>query len=131
MTPNGAAVADIAGNAAYLSTVAAVFDALQINQTTAPAFTIGRITRPELHFNESGHIILDTAASAFAGAIRHRIPVSRPAAGNAVSARGFPRLIRRGRAASFRSMENDWGSLRLAAVRPMRHDPARETDRLE
>nr|WP_283812822.1 Ig-like domain-containing protein [Bradyrhizobium tropiciagri] len=64
---NGAAVTDIAGNAADLSTVAAAFDALEINQTTAPAYTIGSITRPELHFNESGHIIMDQAASAFMG----------------------------------------------------------------
>ncbi|MEN3351191.1 MAG: hypothetical protein V7632_4826, partial [Bradyrhizobium sp.] len=28
---------------------------------------IGGITRPELHFNASGHIIMDAAASAFAG----------------------------------------------------------------
>ncbi|VIO70303.1 Ig-like domain-containing protein [Bradyrhizobium ivorense] len=64
---NGAVVNDIAGNAADLSTVSAAFDALHINETTAPAFTIGGITRPELHFNESGQIMLDAAASAFMG----------------------------------------------------------------
>ncbi|VIO66617.1 Adhesin BmaC autotransporter [Bradyrhizobium ivorense] len=64
---NGAVVNDIAGNAADLSTVSAAFDALHINETTAPAFTIGVITRPELHFNESGQIMLDAAASAFMG----------------------------------------------------------------
>jgi hypothetical protein len=64
---DGAAVSDIAGNAADLSTVSAAFDALHINEATAPAYTIGGITRPELHFNASGHIIMDAAASAFAG----------------------------------------------------------------
>jgi hypothetical protein len=63
---NGAAVNDIAGNAANLSAVSAVFDALHINELTAPAYTIGNITRPQLYADLSGHIIMDDAASAFA-----------------------------------------------------------------
>jgi hypothetical protein len=33
--------------------------------TTIPAFTIGGLTRPELHLDPTGHIILDPAAQAF------------------------------------------------------------------
>nr|WP_249136531.1 Ig-like domain-containing protein [Bradyrhizobium tropiciagri] len=64
---NGASVIDLAGNAASLSAVSAVFDALHINETTAPAYTIGAITRPELHLDLGGHVIMDATASAFAG----------------------------------------------------------------
>ena len=34
--------------------------------TTIPAYTIGGLTRPELHLDPTGHIILDPAAQAFA-----------------------------------------------------------------
>src|SRR5882762_3840110 len=34
--------------------------------STIPAYTIGGFTRPELHLDSSGHIILDPAAQAFA-----------------------------------------------------------------
>ncbi|WP_167386908.1 Ig-like domain-containing protein [Bradyrhizobium mercantei] len=64
---NGGSVVDLAGNAASLSAVSAVFDALHINETTAPAYTIGAITRPELHLDLGGHVIMDATASAFAG----------------------------------------------------------------
>jgi hypothetical protein len=66
-TSNGANVVDLAGNAASLSAVSAVFDALHINETIAPAYTLGPITRPELHLDLGGHVIMDAAASAFAG----------------------------------------------------------------
>ena len=64
---NGASVVDLAGNAASLSAVSAAFDALHINETIAPAYTLGPITRPELHLDLGGHVIMDTVASAFAG----------------------------------------------------------------
>ncbi|MGY4256097.1 hypothetical protein ACVI1L_003165 [Bradyrhizobium sp. USDA 4516] len=64
---NGADVVDLAGNAASLSTVSAVFDALHINETIVPAYTLGAITRPELHLDLGGRIIMDATASAFAG----------------------------------------------------------------
>nr|MCK7673776.1 Ig-like domain-containing protein [Bradyrhizobium sp. 2S1] len=64
---NGASVVDLAGNAASLSAVSAAFDALHINETIAPAYTLGAITRPELHLDLGGHVIMDAAASAFAG----------------------------------------------------------------
>nr|WP_283811343.1 Ig-like domain-containing protein [Bradyrhizobium uaiense] len=64
---NGANVVDLAGNAASLSAVSAAFDALHINETIAPAYTIGAITRPELHLDLGGHVIMDATASAFAG----------------------------------------------------------------
>ena len=35
--------------------------------TTIPAYSIGGITRPELHLDPAGNIILDPAAQAFAG----------------------------------------------------------------
>jgi len=43
---NGADVSDLAGNHPDLSSVSAAFDALQINETTAAAYTVGGITRP-------------------------------------------------------------------------------------
>ncbi|MCP1840973.1 hypothetical protein ACVIHI_006109 [Bradyrhizobium sp. USDA 4524] len=64
---NGADVVDLAGNAASLSAVSAVFDALHINETIVPAYTLGAITRPELHLDLGGRIIMDATASAFAG----------------------------------------------------------------
>ncbi|MBR0870796.1 carboxypeptidase regulatory-like domain-containing protein [Bradyrhizobium tropiciagri] len=64
---NGADIYDLAGNHPDLSNVSAVFSALQINETSTPAYAAGGITRPELHFDPTGHIILDAAASAFAG----------------------------------------------------------------
>ncbi|WP_375777522.1 Ig-like domain-containing protein [Bradyrhizobium sp. ma5] len=64
---NGSSVVDLAGNAASLSAVSAAFDALHINETIAPAYTLGPITRPELHLDLGGHVIMDTVASAFAG----------------------------------------------------------------
>ena len=62
---NGAAVSDVAGNHPNLSAVTAAFNALEINETSAPAYTSGGITRPELHFDSTGHILLDAAATAF------------------------------------------------------------------
>ena len=38
-----------------------------INETIAPAYTLGPITRPELQLDLGGHVIMDTVASAFAG----------------------------------------------------------------
>ncbi|MHC2433787.1 Ig-like domain-containing protein [Bradyrhizobium sp. USDA 4451] len=64
---NGASVVDLAGNAASLSAVSAAFDALHINETTVPAYTLGSITRPELHLDLGGHVIMDETATAFAG----------------------------------------------------------------
>ncbi|MCS3582651.1 hypothetical protein M2192_006897 [Bradyrhizobium elkanii USDA 61] len=64
---NGADVVDLAGNAASLSAVSAVFHALHINETIVPAYTLGAITRPELHLDLGGRIIMDATASAFAG----------------------------------------------------------------
>jgi hypothetical protein len=64
---NGSNVVDLAGNAASLSSVSAAFDALHINETVVPAYTLGAITRPELHLDLGGHVIMDATASAFAG----------------------------------------------------------------
>ncbi|WP_299107308.1 Ig-like domain-containing protein, partial [uncultured Bradyrhizobium sp.] len=64
---NSADVVDLAGNAASLSAVSAAFDALHINETVVPAYTLGPITRPELQLDLGGHVIMDTVASAFAG----------------------------------------------------------------
>ena len=36
--------------------------------STAPAYTLGGITRPALHFDAACNIVLDAAASAFAAA---------------------------------------------------------------
>ncbi|MCA6125153.1 hypothetical protein J6500_25130 [Bradyrhizobium sp. WSM 1704] len=75
LNTQGAAVTDLAGNLADLSTVSHVFDALAINQNSPPAggnasvlpaFTINGFTRPELHLDATGHIELDGAAAAFA-----------------------------------------------------------------
>nr|WP_249159125.1 Ig-like domain-containing protein [Bradyrhizobium jicamae] len=63
---NGASVVDLAGNAASLSSVTAAFNALEINETTAPAVTLGSITRPAIHLDLSGAIIMDSTATAFA-----------------------------------------------------------------
>ncbi|QOZ32426.1 S-layer family protein [Bradyrhizobium sp. CCBAU 53421] len=63
---NGAVVSDIAGNLADLTHVAHTFDDLLINENTLPAFTLNGFTRPELHLNASGQILLDDVASAFA-----------------------------------------------------------------
>jgi hypothetical protein len=60
----GATVADLAGNLANLGSVAATFSALSVND--APAYSVDGLTRPELHFNSSGAIILDAAAEAAA-----------------------------------------------------------------
>jgi hypothetical protein len=38
--------------------------------STAPAYTIGGITRPALNFDSAGNIVLDAAASAFAATAR-------------------------------------------------------------
>jgi hypothetical protein len=62
----GAHVDDLAGNHADLSHVTATFDGLAVNQTTVPAFTVNGFTRPELHLDAGGHIILDAAAAAAA-----------------------------------------------------------------
>lgn len=61
---NGAEITDLAGNAADLSRVNASFGSLSVND--APAFSVGGLTRPELHFDAGGDIILDANASAFA-----------------------------------------------------------------
>lgn len=63
---HGAHVDDLAGNHADLSHVTATFDGLAVNQTTVPAFTVNGFTRPELHLDAGGHIILDAAAAAAA-----------------------------------------------------------------
>lgn len=63
---HGASVTDLAGNQADLSHVASIFDGLAVNESTIPALTINGITRPELHLDAAGHIILDAAASAAA-----------------------------------------------------------------
>jgi Ca2+-binding RTX toxin-like protein len=66
LNPHGANVADLAGNLADLSHVTSTFDGLAVNETTVPAFTENGVTRPELHLDPGGHIILDAAASAAA-----------------------------------------------------------------
>jgi hypothetical protein len=62
----GATVADLAGNPANLTNVAATFSGISVND--APAFTINGLTRPELHLDSSGAIILDPPAAAAAAA---------------------------------------------------------------
>lgn len=64
--PQGATVADLAGNPADLGSVAATFSGLSVND--APAYEINGLTRPELHLDSSGAIILDPAAAAAAAA---------------------------------------------------------------
>jgi hypothetical protein len=64
--PNSPTVADLAGNPADLTGVAASFSSLSVND--APAYTINGFTRPELHFNSAGDIILDAPALAAAAA---------------------------------------------------------------
>jgi hypothetical protein len=66
LTLHGAAIADAAGNPADLSTVAANFSGLSVND--APAISINGVVRPELHFNAAGDIILDAPAAAAAAA---------------------------------------------------------------
>jgi hypothetical protein len=66
LTPNGATVSDLAGNAANLSSVTAAFNALSVNETVTPAYTVNGITRPALELDSTGHIILDPAAASFA-----------------------------------------------------------------
>ncbi|GKQ54703.1 calcium-binding protein [Bradyrhizobium sp. Ce-3] len=63
---NGAAVSDLAGNLANLGNVSHTFDDLFVNENTLPAFTLNGFTRPELHLNAGGQILLDDTASAFA-----------------------------------------------------------------
>ncbi|WP_074125096.1 calcium-binding protein [Bradyrhizobium sp. NAS96.2] len=63
---NGAVVTDLAGNLADLGHVSHTFDNLFVNENTLPAFTLNGFTRPELHLNGSGQILLDDTASAFA-----------------------------------------------------------------
>jgi hypothetical protein len=64
---NGANVADLAGNLANLSNVAATFNTM-VNENTVPAFNVGGLIRPALELDSTGHIILDAAASAAAAA---------------------------------------------------------------
>jgi Ca2+-binding RTX toxin-like protein len=83
LNPHGATVDDLAGNHADLSHVTAVFDDLEINETTIPATTIGGFERPELHLNTAGQIIFDAAAQATADAYGLRflyigLPASTP-----------------------------------------------------
>ena len=63
LNAQGAAIADLAGNPANL-TAAAAFNALSVND--APAYEIGGVVRPELHFNSAGDIILTAPAAAAA-----------------------------------------------------------------
>ena len=63
---HGAHVDDLAGNPADLSHVTASFDDLAVNRTTVPAVTVNGFTRPELHLDGTGHIILDGPAAAAA-----------------------------------------------------------------
>ncbi len=63
---HGAIVADLAGNLAALSGASANFGSLSVND--APAYAINGFTRPELHFNSAGDIILDAPAQAVATA---------------------------------------------------------------
>jgi Ca2+-binding RTX toxin-like protein len=63
---HGATVDDLAGNHANLTNVTAAFAALTVNEpagTVIPAFTINGVTRPELHLNTTGQIILDEVAT--------------------------------------------------------------------
>jgi hypothetical protein len=62
----GATIADLAGNPANLTNVAATFSGLSVND--APAYMLNGLTRPELHLDSSGAIILDPAAAAAAAA---------------------------------------------------------------
>ncbi len=63
---HGATVLDLGGNTADLSHVAAAFSALSVNTSVVAPQTFGNFTRPELHLDVSGHIILDGPAAAFA-----------------------------------------------------------------
>ncbi|QPF85409.1 hypothetical protein IC762_03495 [Bradyrhizobium genosp. L] len=63
---NGAVVNDAAGNHPDLSAVTQVFNLLEINETSTPAYSVGALERPELHFDSTGHILLDAAATTFA-----------------------------------------------------------------
>jgi hypothetical protein len=63
---HGAHVDDLAGNQADLGHVTATFDGLAVNRTTVPEFTINGFTRPELHLDPAGNIILDAPAAAAA-----------------------------------------------------------------
>jgi uncharacterized repeat protein (TIGR03803 family) len=63
--PHGATIHDLAGNAADLNNVTAAFAALSINENIAPAYTIGGLTRPALELDQTGHIVLDQAATDF------------------------------------------------------------------
>jgi hypothetical protein len=65
---HGATVDDRAGNHTNLTDVdvATAFAALSVNEpggTVIPAFTINGVTRPELHLNTTGQIILDEVAT--------------------------------------------------------------------
>jgi hypothetical protein len=64
LNAQGAAIADLAGNPANLTTATAAFAALSVND--APAYQINGFVRPELHFNSAGDIILDAPAAAAA-----------------------------------------------------------------
>jgi Bacterial Ig-like domain/Passenger-associated-transport-repeat/Bacterial Ig domain len=69
---HGATVDDLAGNHAALGNVAAAFSALSINETIAPAYTIGGLTRPAIELDSSGHVILDAAAVTVAAAYGYK-----------------------------------------------------------
>jgi hypothetical protein len=65
---HGALIDDLAGNHTNLSNVdvAAAFAALSVNQpvgTIVPAYTVNGFTRPALHLDTTGHIILDEVAT--------------------------------------------------------------------
>ncbi|QOZ27723.1 calcium-binding protein [Bradyrhizobium sp. CCBAU 51753] len=87
---HGAVVTDLAGNLADLGHVSELFSGLSVNENAPPAgnpppdnpppgnppggnsnvlpaFTINGFTRPELHLDSTGHILLDATAAAFAG----------------------------------------------------------------
>jgi autotransporter passenger strand-loop-strand repeat protein len=66
LNPQGATVTDLGGNSPDFSAVAATFSGLSVND--APAYTIAGFTRPELHLDSAGAIILDTPAAAAAAA---------------------------------------------------------------
>ncbi|MBR0752278.1 hypothetical protein JQ604_08780 [Bradyrhizobium jicamae] len=65
--PHGASVADLAGNLADLSHVSQTFSGLPVNENghVIPPFTIGGFTRPELHLDNNGNILLDATAENF------------------------------------------------------------------
>ena len=68
LVAHGATVADLAGNAADLTSVHATFNGLSVNDppgTIIPAYTINGFTRPALLLDTTGHLVVDNAGAQF------------------------------------------------------------------